>query len=237
MAAYYSLFMNQSDDDSDDDYDLEEDIALFLYCRQKQYDPGYILRQKARDRRAFYDTLTIDEKRKRRMSIPVCALRPVSQSAARAVLESLNSQAMIPLTGFDYPSFDFLLQRFRPYFNENSPTAKDLHIHRKKSPRGRKRLITAKDCLALYLAWTRTKGGYFVLQMLFGMSHTNVSVYLRFARRILECILSNDDLARIKRPSVEEIDDFKRRIGERYPLCEDACFVMDAMDGSPSIGL
>ena len=76
MAAY-SLFMNQLDDDSDDDYELEEDIALFLYFRQKQYDPGYFLRQKARNKRAFYDTLTMDEKRKRRMSIPVSALRPV----------------------------------------------------------------------------------------------------------------------------------------------------------------
>ncbi len=62
-------------------------------------------------------------------------------------------------------------------------------LHQKISPRGRKRTVTALDVLGLVHAWTRTRGALLSLQMHFGLSMTNLTMYLRFGCRIIVEVL------------------------------------------------
>ncbi|KAL3758646.1 hypothetical protein ACHAWU_005232 [Discostella pseudostelligera] len=66
------------------------------------------------------------------------------------------------------------------------------------------------------------------LQMHFGMSMTNLSLYLRFGRRIVASILNRDHFAKIALPLDERIQEYKEAIAEKYPLLGD---VWSAMDG------
>jgi hypothetical protein len=51
-----------------------------------------------------------------------------------------------------------------------------------------------------------------VLQIIFGMTGTPVSMYLRFGRRILIEVLKAEPLAAIKTPSIEMIRPFQEVI-------------------------
>ncbi len=50
------------------------------------------------------------------------------------------------------------------------------------------------------------------LQMHFGMSMTNLNMYLRFGRRIISEVMSNDEYAKIAIPSDEVINEYKQLI-------------------------
>jgi hypothetical protein len=59
------------------------------------------------------------------------------------------------------------------------------------------------------------------LQMHFGMSMTNLNMYLRFGRRIITEVLSNDEYAKIAIPSDEVINEYKQLIKAKYPALDD----------------
>ncbi len=71
---------------------------------------------------------------------------------------------------------------------------------------GRKRKVQPADCLGLVLVWTCTRGSLNVLQLVFGLNYTNLSVYLRFGIRLIVDTFWDDPLARVSIPSVEEIE-------------------------------
>ncbi len=48
-----------------------------------------------------------------------------------------------------------------------------------------------------------------VLQLVFGLKYSNLSVYLRFGIRLIVEIFSDDPLARVAIPSAVEIESFK----------------------------
>ena len=87
---------------------------------------------------------------------------------------------MITLTGFDFQSFNDVCSQFAPIFDAFSPFGRDdmTTIIPKLNKRGPKRKISATDCLGLVLAWTRTRGSMVVLQMIFGLTMTNLTTYL-----------------------------------------------------------
>jgi hypothetical protein len=66
------------------------------------------------------------------------------------------------------------------------------------------------------------------LQMHFGLSMTNLTMYLRFGRRIVADVLNNDHFARIKVPSDDQIQKYKDAVAVKYPLL---CDVWSSMDG------
>ncbi len=45
---------------------------------------------------------------------------------------------------------------------------------------GQKREVQPEDCLGLVSVWAQTRGLLNVLQLVFGLTYTNLSVYLRF---------------------------------------------------------
>ena len=151
-----------------------------------------------------------------KVGVPRCSLQPPSKCAWRILLNGRNDGAMITLTGLDFSSFEELHEKFKPFFNK-------LSLHRKSGVieglqpnpkrRGRKQILTSRDGLALTLAWTRTRGSMFVLQMIFGLTYTAVGVYVNLGRRLLVSILEKDDNAKVSMiPSDAKIQSFKNYV-------------------------
>ena len=183
-------------------------------------------RQHSRYQKRYHCALSAEARQVRQRRIPRQSLHPVHRSAWRALFYSHNNQALITATGLDHGTFDYLLQKFSPIFDNYTPFGKNIV---KTSSRGRKRQITAIDCLGLVLVWTRTRGSTMSLQMHFGMSMTNLNMYLRFGRRIITEVLSNDEYAKIAIPADEVINKYKQLIKAKYPALDDVWSTMDGL--------
>ncbi len=133
------------------------------------------------------------------------------------------------MMGFDCKSFSKILQKFAPMFSGHTPFNKSGIIIEFEYTHGRKREVQPKDCLGLVLVWTPSRGFLNVLQLVFGLTYTNLSVYLRFGIRLLVETFSNDPLAREAIPSVDEIESFKGAFAERHPLLNDCWATMDGL--------
>ena len=69
-----------------------------------------------------------------------------------------------------------------------------------------------------------------VLQIIFGMTASSVSMYLRFGRRILIEVLKAEPAAAIMIPSELKIqDEYKDAIREKHPLLSDVWCCMDGL--------
>ena len=60
-----------------------------------------------------------------------------------------------------------------------------------------------------------------VLQLVFGLKYSNLSVYLRFGIRLIVEIISDDPLARVAIPSAVKIESFKAAFAEWHPILSD----------------
>ena len=78
-------------------------------------------------------------------------------------------------------------------------------------------MIDGKDCLALYLIWTRFRGSTAGLQMLFRMTGTPAGIYIKFACQKLITILSKENDAKNVIPDDSKIRDYQDVIGKKYP--------------------
>jgi hypothetical protein len=119
---------------------------------------------------------------------------------------------MITLTGFDCAMFDSLCEIFTPVFELYTPFAPSgvLCFERtKEQNRGRPWMIQPEDGLGLVLAWTRTRGLWMVLQLIFGMTYTNLDDYLLFMKRIIVMVLQDHPMAQVQIPSSEKIEEYK----------------------------
>ena len=183
----------------------------------------------ARYRKDFFKTLSIEERRRRYRKIPRCALIPLKLSPWRKLLGSRNDQAFITMMGFDAESFDKILVKFGPMFSGHTPFHDSGMIVEFEYIRGRKREVQPEDCLGLVLVWTRTRGSLNVLQLVFGLTYSNLCVYLRFGIRLIVETFRNDPLARVSIPSVEEIESFQEAFAERHPLLNDCWATMDGL--------
>ena len=95
--------------------------------------------------------------------------------------------------------------------------------------KGRPRLVMALDALGLVLVWMRTRGSKFVLEVIFGMTQTCVSDYLSFSIIILISVLHRKNDAKIRRPTVEKIQQYKDAVAECHPAHRDIWCVMDGI--------
>lgn len=130
-------------------------------------------------------------------------------------------------------AFDALLARFAPVFDTLTPynanNANGYYPIKTHPNKGRKRLMDARDCLGLVLAWTRTRGSQMVLQMLFGMTGTCVSDYIQFGIRILIQLLQELEEAKIYIPSINYVELMKQLVRNKHPLLEDVWCTMDGL--------
>jgi hypothetical protein len=79
------------------------------------------------------------------------------------------------------------------------------------------------------LVWTQTRGLLNVLQLVFGLTYTNLPMYLRFDVRLFVKTFRDDPLARVSIPSAEEIESFKEAFAAQHPLLTDCWVIMDGL--------
>jgi len=200
----------EDDDDGDDNDELE--MMLLLAAVFTQQNHPFI---QSRNRKIFHRLLTMEMRRLRDRRIPRVSLHDPSTSSWRQLYLSHNDQALVTLTGFDHDTFSLLLSLFEPVYHRYSPgdSNDDGFIVRIRYPNhGRPRLMTAADCLGLNLAWTRLRGSSIALQLVFGMTGSRVSKWLRFGRRLLIMILSNHNDAAVRIPSAVMIEGCKAAV-------------------------
>ena len=174
----------------------------------------------SRNRKAFHRLLCRAERRRRCRKIPRSSLQPPCDSSWNTLYDGNDDAAMITLTGLDFAVFDELHTKFKPYFDKLSPHSKNGLIRAlQESPkrRGRKRILCSKLGLGLTLAWTRTRGSCFVLSMIFGLTGTAVTVYVKFGRRVLIWILEKDKDAKVSISSDAKIETYKQSVLDRHP--------------------
>jgi hypothetical protein len=154
--------------------------------------------------------------------IPQIALILLPESPWQKLLTLQVDQAMITMTGFDCLSFQALLKKFAPLFDDYTPFNRS-HIKCKANPSkgGCPRKVHPKDCLGLVLVWMHTRGLLTVLQLIFGMNNSNLHMYLRFGRRIIIEALKNNSLSKITIPGSEDIVVYQQAVGAIYPLLLD----------------
>lgn len=73
--------------------------------------------------------------------------------------------------------------------------------------------MSAIQSLALTLAWTQTRGLEPILCMLFGVTGTVYSLFIRFGRRIIVCVLAHDSNVAVRLP--EEVRTYQQAIGKK----------------------
>ncbi len=116
--------------------------------------------------------------------------------------------------GFDCLSFDRILDKFGPMFSEHTPFDESGMIVEFDYTRGQKRVVQPANCLGLVLVWTQARGSLNVLQLVFGLTLSNLSVYPRFGIRLMVETFKNDPLARVAIPCNEDIKLFKAAFEE-----------------------
>ena len=172
------------------------------------------------------------ERRLRDRRIPRCALVDTRVSSFQRLYQSRNDQAFITFTGFDYSSFDYLLSKFSPLYHRYSPYSLNGKIVRVRDVgpnSGRPRSLGPADCLGLLLGYTRTRGSFFTLQMVFGATHSVLCLFLKFSMRLLFKVLKEEVDARVEIPSVEEIAEFKDVVNRSFPALDGCWCVMDGL--------
>jgi hypothetical protein len=194
----------------------EEDAILVLLAESLQGDFK------------FRDLLSLQSKRLRRGAIRRGALLPPSQSAFQYLYDSGQDDALVTLCGFDHAAFNQLHILFKEQFDRFTPYSKSGFIKRMKKKVNCRRLLSSKQCLALYLTWTRTRGSNKVLQIIFGLTPGHLCTWLRFARRLVVKALSDDPRAKVQMPT-DELQEFIRAIQENYPALKDCWGAMDGL--------
>ncbi len=141
---------------------LSQWYMVLAFSLTNEIEESNHTKRHSRYKKTFYRALEIHEKRRRAKSIPRVSLVSVRDSPWRKVLKSRVDQSFITLLGFNVESFFYICKKIAPLFDNHSPFLDD-RITLKRTNRGRKRLIRVEDCVALFLAWTRTRGSMFVL--------------------------------------------------------------------------
>ena len=187
------------------------EIALILHWHERMNNPAFV---HSRNRKQFHKALSCALKRLRDRRIPRLALQDPHVSAWRKLYGSSNSQAMITLLGFDVATFEWLREKFEPLYTTHSPFIADdgTIVEIRERGNGRPCLMSGADCLALNLAWSRLRGSTTALSLIFGMTGSSVSMYLRFGRRLIIRILLKEPDAAICVPSVEKIREYQAAI-------------------------
>lgn len=205
-------------------------LALLVQEEESNNTPGH--RIHSRYRKAFLRSLDIVDRRRRQRKIPRCCLQKPSESAWRKLYDAQNDQGMITLTGFDCASFASLCALFAPVFDAYTPfvpSGTSCFEQEKTINKGRKRMIRPEDGLGLTLAWTRTRGSMMALQMIFGMTYSNLDDYLLYGKRVIVKVLGNNSQARVCVPSSDKIAEYKEMVRSRHPNLTDVWCTMDGL--------
>lgn len=119
-----------------------------------------------------------------------------------------SEQALITIISFDHRTFGYLLNRFEPVLLHYTLYCADGHIDGlTETTRSSPRTLSATTCLGLILTRYRTRGSWFSLCILFGIT-SSVCAIFRFLRGILMCLINRDCMWRVFLPLREEVETY-----------------------------
>jgi hypothetical protein len=168
---------------------------------------------------------------KRDHRIPRIALVNPMNAPWEHLYDSGNHQAFITMLGFDKLTFDGIVEKFTPYFNNLKPheTTFCMKTLSRGIIGGAPCKIQAHTCVALCLAYFRFKGPLSILQGWFGISNLSISVWLRFTFIILINILRNDLVCTIEFPDDDTITYYKQCVTKKYRYLSGVYCVCDGL--------
>lgn len=184
-------------------------------------------RQISKDK--FLQNMPASARHRRDRRIPRISLQHPTYSPFMILYLSGNDQALITLTGFDHRSFRYILTKFKKLYDDYSPYSASGLIRKLKRKARRPRSMTALQCLVIVLAWGRTRGSTMVLSMIFGVTSSVCSLFIRFGRRLLLRSLKKDANASIRMPNQQEISAFQNAFMSRYSTLKDVYAVADGL--------
>ncbi len=79
------------------------------------------------------------------------------------------------------------------------------------------------------LVWTQTRGALNILQLVFGLTYSNLSVYLQFGIWLIVETFRDDPPARVAILLREEIETYKVAFSKRHPLLNNCWATMDGL--------
>jgi hypothetical protein len=130
---------------------------------------------------------------------------------------------------FHYKSFDKIIDKVAPMVSSHTPFNSSWMIVNFEYIRGCKRNVQPADCLGLVLVWTQTRGALNVLQLVFGLTYSKLSVFLKFGICLIIKTFYNDPLATVSIPLSEDIETIKAAFGKRHLLLNDCWATMDGL--------
>ena len=208
--------MADDDDNDDEDFIL---LGIVATCTR-------IL---STQRRSWRCQLTIAHRHFRSSTIRRAALQDPNDSAWTTLFNSGLDDSLITITGFNYWAFETLHQKFAELFNTYTPYNREgTSIKKTRKHSGRKRLLSSRMALGLVLTWARTRGSLYILQLIFGITSSPLSLWLRFSRRLLTLVLLRDKRSKVEMPTREEVDKYSSIVEDAYPSLTR---VWGAMDG------
>jgi hypothetical protein len=161
-----------------------------------------------------------------------CALVDANQSPWQKLYHSRNDQSFITFTRVDYATFEYLLSKFRPLYQRYSLYSINgniVWVVIQDGMPGWPRSLDAAACLGLVLGYTRTRGSFFSLQMIFGASHSVLALFLCYFIKLLYKVLKEEPSARVEIPSVEEIRYYQEVISSHFPALNSTWCVVDGL--------
>jgi DDE superfamily endonuclease len=179
---------------------------------------------------SFRSQLELRFRRLRSGKIRRESLEYPNESAFAKLFRSRQDDALVTLCGFDHHSFQQLNTLFAPQYDGHSPYVfRGRLIVRHNKNKGGRRLLTSSQCLALVLAWTRTRGSMAVLQMIFGVTASSLSMWLRFGRRMLLLAIRTHPHAVVCLPTEDELQSFVDAVALKYPALVNCWGAMDGL--------
>jgi hypothetical protein len=201
--------------------DIDDEFFLLMHlCSAQRYN--------------FRRQLHLTARRRRDRRIPRIALQDPHSSAWVRLFTSNSDQALITFVGLDYRCFNYLNTKFKPLYDRYSPYSSTGRIRLRRVVNGvpvlrRPLSMDSRGCLGLVCSFTRTRGSLYALQLVFGLTGSVLSLFLRYGRRLLLRVLKAEPGSRIQMPSIEEIRDYQEIVWRLYPSLNGVWFVMDGL--------
>ena len=196
-------------------------------------------------RRAFYRVIHARQARRRRRSNPARAraqsyiCRPslplINHSPWSILFGSGDDRALMTATGFTFRAFNRLLSDFEPLYHLYAPTlwrqdhsGKIIYIKR-RSARGRPRSVEASTALGLVLMWLRSRSAYWTYSLIFGMTKSNIGIWLNFGVFMMKKAMKSAHCARIELPGRELLQSYVDAVYRMYPSLPDCWAMVDGL--------
>jgi hypothetical protein len=71
--------------------------------------------------------------------------------------------------------------------------------------------------------------GLMVLQLIFGMTYTNLDDYLLFVKRIIVMILQDHPMAKVQITSTKKIEEYVQMMNRQHPYLSEVWCTMDGL--------